>query len=203
MRAAELESKIAELSPGIIMDRVGTCVDYGVSCAFYFLNHSLGLKVYLDKRERDNNYILQDFLHRNYGVCPQVYNKIDISPNHFAFVTELCDVGSDILAAKNKFLEGMSWRIFDGICDKFSEEIVKVENLLPDEIVSVDIGSNNAGYSFRDSQLKIIDVGFFTVYDEKRNYYKPDCHSTEGLTNALKWIQCKYNLPHSPLSQGN
>lgn len=142
----------------------------GVSCKFYFMGGNVGLKVYTNRRVRDNNFFVQNLLWSK-GLAPKAHKRLNIGKRQYGFTTELCEVAKGYEEQKHKIWAYGSYYHFKqfNYWDKWYAAGAK---LVQDTIAAFhdvlevsDTHEGNFGINYQTSEMNIIDVGHFRVYD--------------------------------------
>lgn len=154
-----------------VESKISACNDdgHGQACRFYFVGPNHGLKLYSNERLRNNMYLCQRMFSK-YGVCPKVYNKMDVG-GKFGFVTALCDIGSTMLEEQNRIYpehrqECTIW--YYKHTKAFKEFEKSIKYLFPYLEIN-DKHDGNVGLNYETHAMNFVDVGHFRM-DNTRGY---------------------------------
>lgn len=141
----------------------------GVSCEFYFIGSNLGLKVYKNRRVRDNNFFVQNLLH-HYGYAPKAVKRINIDKKQFAFTTELCEVAKNIIEeqwriwAYGPYTAFGKWGYWDNLWKQFHTMKNRLTKGIIGDIFDIrDLHDANFGVNYKTNEMNVIDVGHFRI----------------------------------------
>jgi hypothetical protein len=146
----------------------------GQACKFYFIGSRYGIKTYRRKGIRDNMFLLQRFF-SNFGLCPKVYNQIDVA-SRYGFVTELCDIMDTIAhdysvivpdVEGSRYGEKVTYK-------KYSTPVYDLEKAVQKQFPFIrvyDSHGGNFGFNYETGELNFVDVGHWEAQD-KDGYWR-------------------------------